>query len=165
MSDLATVFVEEATLADGTAIRPLGLPPLTRCGGDSIVAFIGACDIPRDNIVDVEDDAGRFAHLFAVDAAFHRRAFRWRPAAGGASAAPAGVARDAAALLRSRGWRSNVAVTTCSSPTTKLNISIATATPVSCKIPFRRQYPHRGRAGAGGGPAGIGVMPKPGRCG
>jgi hypothetical protein len=50
-----TLFVPEAIDYDGSQIRSLWAYRRYGVEGDSIVAFVGACDIPPDNIVDVED--------------------------------------------------------------------------------------------------------------
>ena len=48
-------FVPESILYDGTQIRSLWAYNQYQIQGDSIVSFIGPCDIPTENIVDCED--------------------------------------------------------------------------------------------------------------
>lgn len=53
--EVKTLFVSETIDYDGGQIRSLWAYRRFGVEGDSIVAFVGGCDIPAENMVDVED--------------------------------------------------------------------------------------------------------------
>ncbi len=55
MTSIRTFFAPQPIDYDGSQIRSLWAYRQSGIEGDCIVAFIGGCDIPPENIVDVED--------------------------------------------------------------------------------------------------------------
>ena len=56
---MKTAFLEHPLLYDGTQIQSLWAYRSFGIQGDSIVAFLGGCDIPFEHMVDQEDVRGR----------------------------------------------------------------------------------------------------------
>ena len=116
---------------DGTQIHSLWAYRAFGVQGDSVVAFIGGCDIPFANMVDLEDVRAKsriasplMLHFIAehFDGDLETAVLRQRVLAVVAKdLLPPGVTREGDDLFVSGG---------------KLSISIATRTPVSSKIHF-----------------------------
>lgn len=116
---------------DGAQIHSLWAYRSFGVQGDSIVAFIGGCEIPFSNMVDLEDvraksriASPRMLHFIVehFDRDLEKAVLRQRVLALVAKEfLPAGVTREGDDLFVSGG---------------KLSISIATLTPVSSKIHF-----------------------------
>jgi hypothetical protein len=116
---------------DGTQIHSLWAYRSFGVQGDSIVAFVGGCEIPFSNMVDLEDVRAKsriasplMLHFIVehFDLDLEKAVLRQRLlAAVVKDALPAGVRRDGDDLFLGPG---------------KLSISIATLTPVSSKIHF-----------------------------
>ena len=128
---MKTRFIGRRIDYDGTQIRSLWAYREFGIQGDSIVAFRGACEVPRENMVDLEDAragariAGPDMLHFIVehfDGDLEKAVLRQRLlAAIAASELGRRVRREGDDLFAGRG---------------KLSISIAAATPVSVKIHF-----------------------------
>lgn len=124
-------WVEARVDYDGTQIHSLWAYRAFGTQGDSIVAFVGGCSIPFDNMVDLEDvrSKSRIASPLMLhfivehfDRDLEKAVLRQRVLAVAArDLLPAGVTREGDDLFVSGG---------------KLSISIATLTPVSSKIHF-----------------------------
>jgi len=116
---------------DGTQIHSLWAYRTFGVQGDSIVAFLGGCSIPFDNMVDLEDVRARsriasplMLHVIVehFERDLEKAVLRQRVLAVVArDLLPAGVTREGDDLFAAGG---------------KLSISIATLTPVSAKIHF-----------------------------
>ena len=116
---------------DGLQIQSLWAYRTFGLQGDSIVAFVGGCEIPFGNMVDLEDVLAKariasplMLHFIVehFDLDLEKAVLRQRLLAALAKdLLPAGVTRDGDDLFVSGG---------------KLSISIATLTPVSSKIHF-----------------------------
>ena len=128
---MKTRFVEDRIDYDGTQIRSLWAYRTFGVQGDSLVAFVGGCEIPFDHMVDLEDVRARariasplMLHFIAehFDLDLEKAVLRQRLlAAIVKDALPPDVRREGDDLFAGPG---------------KLSISIATLTPVSSKIHF-----------------------------
>ena len=128
---MKTRFVEERVDYDGTQIRSLWAYRTLGLQGDSLVAFVGACDVPLDHMVDLEDVRARsriagprMLHFIAehFDRDLEKAVLRQRLLAILVKEAlPADVRREGDDLFSGPG---------------KLSVSIATLTPVSSKFHF-----------------------------
>jgi hypothetical protein len=128
---MKTHFAPERIDYDGTQIHSLWAYRTFGIQGDSIVAFVGGCEIPFAHMVDLEDVRAKsriasplMLHFIAehFDLDLERAVLRQRLlAAIVKDALPPGVRRDGDDLFLGPG---------------KLSISIATNTPVSSKIHF-----------------------------
>lgn len=128
---MKTLHVPERIDYDGTPLRSLWAYRRFGLQGDSIVAFEGACSVPVEHMVDLEDVragsriAGPHMVHFIVehfDLDLEKAVLRQRLLAALArESLPAGVRREGDDLYAGPG---------------KLSISIATLTPVSSKIHF-----------------------------
>jgi hypothetical protein len=128
---MKTRFAEERIDYDGTQIRSLWAYRTFGVQGDSIVAFVGGCEIPFDHMVDLEDVRARsriasplMLHFIVehFDLDLEKAVLRQRLLAVLVREALGGdVRRDGDDLFLGPG---------------KLSISIATLTPVSAKIHF-----------------------------
>lgn len=128
---MKTRFVEERIDYDGTQIRSLWAYRALGLQGDSLVAFTGACEVPLDHMVDLEDVRARsriasplMLHFIAehFDLDLEKTVLRQRLLSVLVKdALPPDVRREGDDLFWGHG---------------KLSISIATLTPVSGKFHF-----------------------------
>ena len=155
-----TLFVPETIDYDGSQIRSLWA--YRRCGveGDSIVAFIGGCDIPAENIVDVQDlRAGskifsrKMLHFIVehFDRDLEKAVLRQRLLA--AIARDALLGRCPQCALRRKGDDLFI-------DDAKLSISVATLTSVSSKIHLGLNIDSKGAPVKAAGLGDLGVDAK-----
>lgn len=132
---MISLFLEESLDYDGTALRSLWAYRTLGTQGDSLVAFVGGCDIPFEHMADLEDVRARkriwsprMLHFIEerFDMDLEKAILRQRLLAI--------LVRDEVERRSSRKIRREG--DDLFDGERKLSISIATATPVSTKIHF-----------------------------
>ncbi len=128
-------WIPEPVLYDGTPLESLWTYKRLHIAGDSIVAFAGACDIPPEKIVDLEDKldgsriySPRMLHFIAEHFELELEKGVWRQRLLAAIARDLLAERTGAKIVRQGDDLFD--------GDKKLSVSIATLTPVSTKIHF-----------------------------